>query len=119
MAFYRRTVFRRSCQTSKADVRLVPPLRPPVGNGGNVPMLLQCQPSQGKARPPASDDPRSSSAIARNVFTTEGLAPSRQFDAYREHCAPVIEISPNEGANCGFDAFCEMWQLGHFGLRRI
>jgi AraC-like DNA-binding protein len=72
-----------------------------------------------EARPLTSEPMRSNSVTARTVFTTEGLPPSRQFDAYREYCAPVIEIAPNEEPGSGFDAVCEMWQLGRFGFRRI
>jgi AraC-like DNA-binding protein len=66
-----------------------------------------------------SEPLRANSVAARTVFTTGDLPPSKQFDAYREYCAPVIEISPNEGSGSGFDAVCEMWQLGRFGFRRI
>jgi hypothetical protein len=70
-------------------------------------------------RPSANDHVRRGSAIAKNVFTTEALAPSRQFDAYREYCAPVIEISPAPRSTSSFAASCEMWQLGCFAFRRI
>jgi AraC-like DNA-binding protein len=43
----------------------------------------------------------------------------KQFDAYRDYCAPVIEVSPNEGSSSSFNAICEMWQLGSFAFRRI
>lgn len=74
---------------------------------------------QSEPRPPTSDPLRTNSAIARTVFTTKGLPSDKQFDAYREYCAPVIEVSHNEGFGCGFDAFCEMWQLGGLVCRRI
>ena len=71
------------------------------------------------ARARMSEPLRANSVAVRTVFTTGDLPPSKQFDAYREYCAPVIEISPNEGSGSGFDAVCEMWQLGRFGFRRI
>ena len=62
---------------------------------------------------------QSNAAIAKTTFTTRGLPASRQFDAYRAYCAPVIDILPNEGSGLGFDASCEMWMLGRLALRRI
>lgn len=62
---------------------------------------------------------RANSAMARTAFTTKGLPLDKQFDAYREYCAPVIEVSPEEGSSSGFNAFCEMWRLGSLAFRRI
>ncbi len=67
----------------------------------------------------ADETARSNSVIAKVAFTTEGLPPSEQFDAYRTYCAPVIEILPNERPHSGYEASCEMWMLGNFALRRI
>jgi AraC-like DNA-binding protein len=47
------------------------------------------------------------------------LPSDKQFDAYREYCAPVIEVLPSEGSSSGFNAFCEMWQFGSLAYRRI
>ena len=74
---------------------------------------------QREPRPPTSDLLRTNSAITRTIFTTKGLPSDKQFDAYRDYCAPVIEVSPNEEFGSGFDALCEMWQLGGVVCRRI
>ena len=57
--------------------------------------------------------------VASIAFTTEGLPPSQQFDAYKQYCSPVIDISPVERSDSGFAARCEMWALGPFAVRRI
>jgi AraC-like DNA-binding protein len=62
----------------------------------------------------------SDASVARGAaFTTTGLPLSEQFDVYREFCAPVIDVFPNEGSCSGFEASCEMWVLGPFAVRRI
>jgi hypothetical protein len=66
-----------------------------------------------------SEAARSNPAITRVAFTTEGLPPPEQFDAYRDHCAPVIEILPSEESRSNYSATCEMWMLGRLALRRI
>ena len=68
---------------------------------------------------PMNEAARSDAAIARVAFTTEGLPPSEQFDAYREYCAPVIDILPSAESRSSFDATCEMWMLGRLAFRRI
>jgi AraC-like DNA-binding protein len=58
-------------------------------------------------------------AASAAAFTTAGFSSSQQFDAYREFCAPVIDVFPSEGSRSGFEASCEMWALGPFAVRRI
>ncbi|MBS0641341.1 MAG: helix-turn-helix domain-containing protein [Proteobacteria bacterium] len=55
----------------------------------------------------------------RLTFSTDGLPPSQQFDAYQAHCAPVLDIAPTEHDQAGFSANCDMWTLGGLVLRRI
>jgi AraC-like DNA-binding protein len=68
---------------------------------------------------PMNEPARSDAAVARLAFTTESLPPFEQFDAYRDHCAPVIDILPSEQSRSGFGATCEMWMLGRLAFRRI
>jgi AraC-like DNA-binding protein len=63
--------------------------------------------------------PQPNAAIVSAVFATDGLPLSKQFDAYQEFCAPVIDVWPSEGSRSGFDASCEMWKFGRLALRRI
>jgi AraC-like DNA-binding protein len=62
---------------------------------------------------------RSGPALTSVGFTTRGLRPSEQFDAYHDYCAPVIDIQPSESSRAGYGATCEMWMLGRLALRRI
>src|SRR5580698_3465081 len=71
----------------------------------------------GMPEPSASNE--SGGRAASIAFTTEGLPPSQQFDAYKQYCSPVIDISPVERLDSGFEARCEMWALGPFAVRRI
>lgn len=69
---------------------------------------------------PGSEVPNSDASLGRAAaFTTAELPLSHQFDAYREFCAPVIDVSPIEGSCSPFEASCEMWHLGPFAVRRI
>jgi AraC-like DNA-binding protein len=62
----------------------------------------------------------SNAPIARAAaFTTAALPVAQQFDAYKEFCAPVIDVFPSEGSCSGFEASCEMWTLGPFAVRRV
>jgi len=71
----------------------------------------------GMPEPSASNE--SGGRAASIAFTTEGLPPSQQFDAYKQYCAPVIDIFPAERSGSGFEATCEMWALGPFAVRRV
>ncbi len=74
--------------------------------------------SEGEAYSPS--EPAQPNLVTSNVFaTTRGLPPSKQFDAYREFSAPVIDTAPGENAHLGFEASAEMWMLGRFVLRRL
>jgi AraC-like DNA-binding protein len=74
---------------------------------------------EGVPRASESEAGLSDAPVARAAFATAGLPLSQQFDAYREYCAPVIDIFPNEESRSGFEASCEMWVLGPFAVRRI
>jgi AraC-like DNA-binding protein len=63
--------------------------------------------------------PSDAPVVRAAAFTTAELPLSQQFDAYRDFCAPVIDVFPNEGSCSGFEASCEMWMLGPFAVRRI
>ena len=62
---------------------------------------------------------QSDKAVTKTAFTTEGLSASQQFDAYREYCAPVIDILPSGKDRLSFNASCQMSMLGRLALRRV
>lgn len=49
-------------------------------------------------------------------FSTKGLDPVDQFEAYRSFCYPAIEMSLPEGAPQGFPAELDVWDLGSLVL---
>ncbi len=84
-----------------------------LARGRHVPPEAVPGASRNEIRP--SDAPVARAA----AFKTAGLPLSQQFDAYKEFCAPVIDVFPSEGSRSGFEASCEMWMLGPFAVRRI
>ena len=62
---------------------------------------------------------QSDKAVTKTAFTTEGLPASQQFDAYREYCAPVIDLLPSGKDRLSFNASCQMSMLGRLALRRV
>lgn len=50
-------------------------------------------------------------------FSTMELPVDEQFEAWREHCQSVMEITKPQGL--GFAARFRMWSFGHFALRTV
>lgn len=52
-------------------------------------------------------------------FSTEAMPVGRQFDAWRDQCSSVIEITEATGPSPGYAARFEMWTFGHFALSAV
>ena len=50
---------------------------------------------------------------------TAALPPEAQFEAWRRHCAPVIEMLAPLGDGPGYAARCTIWKLGPFALSAV
>ncbi|MBS7811411.1 helix-turn-helix domain-containing protein [Roseococcus pinisoli] len=62
---------------------------------------------------------RSRGPLAPLVFSTTELPPEDQFEAWRDHCRSVIEMTEALGPGAGFEARFRMWSFGHFALAVI
>ncbi|WP_137124309.1 helix-turn-helix domain-containing protein [Roseomonas sp. HF4] len=65
---------------------------------------------------PAQDAPR---AVRPVVFSTKGLPASQQFEAWREQCAPVLDMEPMPGQQDGYAAMHRVWKLGAMALSHV
>jgi len=79
-----------------------PETSPDPGRG--VPILLQ---------PPAVEP------IVPTGFSTLDLPEDQQFDAWRDYCRPVTEITEARGPGPGYAARLRLWSFGHFALSAI
>ncbi|WP_424811903.1 helix-turn-helix domain-containing protein [Roseococcus sp. YIM B11640] len=52
-------------------------------------------------------------------FSTQHLPVARQFDAWREHCAPVIECWPLPDRPPGYAVRFRLWKFGHFAFSTV
>jgi AraC-like DNA-binding protein len=53
------------------------------------------------------------------AFSTHGLPPERQFAAWRDQCASVVDIVAPNSAPRGYAAAHRVWQLGGMALSRV
>jgi hypothetical protein len=53
------------------------------------------------------------------ITSTAGLPAAAQFKAWRERCAPVVEMIEPLGAGPGYRANCTTWKLGPFALSTV
>lgn len=53
------------------------------------------------------------------AFSTEGLPPDRQFAAWRDQCASLVEMIAPLTAGPGFAAAHQVWDLGGMALSRV
>jgi AraC-like DNA-binding protein len=53
------------------------------------------------------------------AFSTLDLPAGEQFEAWREHCNAVVEITESLGPGPGFAARHRLWSFGHFALSAI
>jgi AraC-like DNA-binding protein len=66
--------------------------------------------------PAARDAP---GAVRPVAFSTEGLPASRQFEAWREQCAPLLDMEPARGLQDGYAARHRVWTLGAMALSHV
>lgn len=52
-------------------------------------------------------------------YATDALVPDAQFGAWRQHCAPVVEMVGTLTARPGYAARCTIWKLGPFALSAV
>ncbi|UPY38265.1 AraC family transcriptional regulator [Sediminicoccus sp. KRV36] len=52
-------------------------------------------------------------------FSTAALPVAQQFDAWRDHCSSVVEITEALGPEPGYRAGFRMWSFGHFALSAV
>ncbi len=57
--------------------------------------------------------------MTQNVFATRSLEPRDQYEAWREHFQPIIEVMPGQQADSGFAAVNEIWRLGELAVSRV
>ncbi|WP_230168604.1 helix-turn-helix domain-containing protein [Roseomonas sp. CECT 9278] len=53
------------------------------------------------------------------AFSTEGLPPERQFAAWRDQCAALVEMIAPLSSGPGFAAAHQVWDLGGMALSRV
>jgi AraC-like DNA-binding protein len=67
--------------------------------------------------------PQASVGTARLVssaaFSTHGLPPERQFAAWRDQCASLVELVAPDSTDSGYAAAHRVWQLGGMALSRV
>lgn len=83
--------------------------------------MLRIQPSlvsEPFARP-CPERPSRSTAVQPLDFTTTGLPPHRQFDAFRAAYATVLDMEPPASADAGFPVVQRIWPLGRLVLVAI
>lgn len=59
-----------------------------------------------------------SPVVPRFLFTSKELAPSDQFEGWRETVRPIMELVPRGGKTAGFAAQIEAYDLGRMALLR-
>lgn len=52
-------------------------------------------------------------------FSTAALPVAQQFDAWRDQCRSVVEITEALGPSPGYDARFTLWSFGHFALSAV
>ena len=57
--------------------------------------------------------------MTQNLFATRALDPRDQYEAWREHFQPIIEVLPDQRADTGFAAVNEIWRLGELTVSRV
>lgn len=57
------------------------------------------------------------SSVQPVSFSTRELPVEEQFEAWREHCQSVVELTPVSDA--GYAASFRIWSFGHFALRSV
>lgn len=60
------------------------------------------------ATPPRATRP----GATEGAFSTQGLPPDQQFDAWRSRVAPLIDLAPLHDPHAGYTASNRLWHLG-------
>lgn len=70
-------------------------------------------------RSPMEAAPQAAALVPSVCYSTAGLPADQQFDAWRAHCLPVVEVTPAPGRRDGYLAAAEVWTVGRFALSRV
>ncbi len=80
----------------------------------------------GRQRPMAADHPDGEGGgapadmpLRPAVFTTEGLAPSAQFEAWRDQCSALLDMEATRPPDAGFAAAHRVWKLGTMAFSHV
>lgn len=77
-------------------------------------------PSPNDRTTPATALPEGGTGAVRPiVFSTEDLPSHRQFEAWRDQCAPILDMEPVQGHQDAYAASHRVWKLGAMALSHV